>query len=46
MVTIKHYVNNFNISKTFKGISNTLQNFTFMGATVPEIAGRGGGGVC
>ena len=40
----KHYVNNFNISKTFKGVSNTLPNFTFMGATVFEIAGGGGGG--
>ena len=32
-------MNNFNISNTFKGVSNTLQNFTFMGATVLEIAG-------
>ena len=34
----KHYVNNFNISKTFEGFSNSLQNFTFMRATVFEIA--------
>ena len=33
------------MSKTFKGVSNILQNFTFMGATVFEIAGGGGGGV-
>ena len=39
MVTKENYVNNFNISKTFKGASNTLQNFTFMGPTVFEIAG-------
>ena len=37
----KHYVNNFNISKTFKGVSNALQNFRFIGATVFEIAGGG-----
>ena len=36
---IKHYVNNFNISETFKDVSNTLQNFTLMGATVFEIVG-------
>ena len=35
----KHYVNNSNISKTLKDVSNTLQNFKFMGATVFEIAG-------
>ena len=28
------------LSKTFKGVFNTLQNFMFMGATVFEIAGR------
>ena len=38
MVTKKHYVNTFNISKTFEGVSNTLQNFTFMGTKVSEIA--------
>ena len=38
MLPSKHYVNNFNISKTFKGVSNTQQNFTFIGATVSEIA--------
>ena len=32
-------MNNFNISKTFKGISNILQNFTFIEATVFETAG-------
>ena len=32
-------MNNFNISKTFKGVSNTLQNFTFIRATIFEIAG-------
>ena len=26
------------MSKTFKDVSNTLQNFTFIGATVFEIA--------
>ena len=35
----KHYVNNFNISEAFKDVSNTLQNFTFMGAAVFEMAG-------
>ena len=34
----KHYANNFNISKMLKDVSNTLQNFKFMGATVFEIA--------
>ena len=34
-------MNNFNIYKTFKGVSNTLKNFTFMGATVSEIAEGG-----
>ena len=29
------------MSETFKGVSNTLQNFTFMGATVFEIAVEG-----
>ena len=33
------YVSNFNVSTTFKDVSNTLQNFTFMGTTVFEIAG-------
>ena len=28
-----------NISKTLKDVSNTLQNFTFIGAAVFEIAG-------
>ena len=35
----KHYVKNFNIFKTFKDVSNTLQNFNFMWATVFEMAG-------
>ena len=39
MATKKHYVNDFKISKTFKDVSNTLQSFTFMGATVFEITG-------
>ena len=39
MVTNKHYVNNFYISKTFKDVSNTPQNFKFMGAMAFEIAG-------
>ena len=39
MVTNKHYVNNFNISETLKDLSNTLQNYKFMGTTVFEIAG-------
>ena len=38
----KHYVNNFNISETFKDVSNTLQNFTFMETRVLAIAGGGG----
>ena len=35
---IKHYVNNFYTSKTFKDVSNTLQNFEFIRAMVFEIA--------
>ena len=35
----KHYVNDFNISKTLKDVSDTLQNFKFIGAMVFEIAG-------
>ena len=34
----KHYVNNFNISKTFNNVFNTLQNFIFIGATAFAIA--------
>ena len=34
-----HHVSNFNISKTFKDVLSTLQNFTFIGTTVSEIAG-------
>ena len=36
-------VTNFNISETFKAVSNTLRNFTIMGATVFQIAGGGRG---
>ena len=32
-------MNNFNISKTFKEVSNTLKNLKFMGVTVFEITG-------
>ena len=32
-------LNNFYISKTFKDVSNTLQNFKFIGPRVLEIAG-------
>ena len=44
MVTINHYLGNFNISRTFKDVSNNLQNFPFMETMVFEIAGGGGGG--
>ena len=37
--SFNHYASNFNISRTFKEVSNILQNFTFMGTTVFEIAG-------
>ena len=33
----KHYINKLNISETLNHVSNTLQNFKFMGATVFEI---------
>ena len=35
---ITMYVSNFNISETFKDVSNTLQNFTLIGTTDFEIA--------
>ena len=35
-------MNNFYISKTFKDVCNTLQNFNLMGAMVLEIAGGSG----
>ena len=38
MVPVHHYVSNFKISRTFKDVSNTLQNFTFMETTAFEIA--------
>ena len=38
---VNHYVSNFYISMTFKDVSNTLQNFTFMGTTVFEMVGGG-----
>ena len=34
-------MSNFNISRTFKDVSDTLQSFTFMGTTVFEIAEEG-----
>ena len=40
MVTSIQYVSKFNISRTFKDVSNTLRNFMFMGTTVFETAGR------
>ena len=36
---VNNYVRNFNISGTFKDVSNTIQNFMFIGTTVFEIAG-------
>ena len=41
MVTSIHYVSKFNISRTFKDVSNTLQYFKFMVTMVFETAGRG-----
>ena len=37
-LTLFKSVNSFNISKTFKGVSSTLENLRFMGAKVFEIA--------
>ena len=34
-----YYVSNLNISKTFKGVSKSLQNFMFMRGTVFELVG-------
>ena len=39
MVIKQSLCNNFNISKTFKDVCNTQQNFTFIRAIVFEIAG-------
>ena len=36
---VNHYVINFNISRMFRDVSNTIQSFMFMGTTVFEIAG-------
>ena len=41
MVMSIHYTSKFSISRTFKDVSNTLQNFMFMGTTIFETAGRG-----
>ena len=44
MVTIQKIFRNFVFSETLKGISNTLQHFTFAQPSVDEIVGGGGGG--
>ena len=36
---VNHYVKNFDISRALKDVSNTVQNFMFMGLTGFEIAG-------
>ena len=36
---VNHYVRNVNISRTFKDVSNSIQNFMFMGTTVSDVAG-------
>ena len=35
---VNDYLRNVNISRMFKDVSNTMQNFMFMGTTVFEIA--------
>ena len=36
---VNHYARNFNISRTFKDVSNSIQNFRFMETAVFEIVG-------
>ena len=39
MVTIQRFFTNLLFSKTLKGISNTLQNLTFVERNIDEIVG-------